>query len=118
MALTEKITMGTTNAVPTCALEKSGIKLLVTLWQLFSVYQLKLKLILMFPHGAVLNTINTRLDLNTITYIFEHGAKLVFADTQFLSVVEDAIAKLEGLRPTSKYLMNLQAFSNRKVRDI
>ena len=51
--------------------------------------------------GAVLNTINTRLDLNTITYIFEHGgAKLVFADTQFLSVVEDAIAKLEGPRPT------------------
>ena len=51
--------------------------------------------------GAVLNTINTRLDLNTITYIFEHGgAKLVFADTQFLSVVEDAIAKLEGPKPT------------------
>ena len=29
-----------------------------------------------------------------------YRSKLVFADTQFLSVVEDAIAKLEGPRPT------------------
>ena len=49
--------------------------------------------------GAVLNTINTRLDIGTISYIFEHGeAKVVFADTQFLSVVEAAIEKLSGLR--------------------
>ena len=51
--------------------------------------------------GAVLNTINTRLDTNTITYIFEHGeAKVVLADTQFLSVIEDAIENLKGSRPT------------------
>ena len=51
--------------------------------------------------GAVLNTINTRLDSGTISYIFEHGeAKVIFADTQFLSVVEDAIKKLSGLHPT------------------
>ena len=52
--------------------------------------------------GAVLNTINTRLDVGTISYIFEHGeAKVVFADTQFLSVVEAAIEKLSGpRRPT------------------
>ena len=52
--------------------------------------------------GAVLNTINTRLDIGTISYIFEHGeAKVVFADTQFLSVVEAAIEKLSGpRRPT------------------
>ena len=51
--------------------------------------------------GAVLNTINTRLDTNTITYIFEHGeAKVVLADTQFLSVIEDAIENLKGPRPT------------------
>ena len=51
--------------------------------------------------GAVLNTINTRLDTNTIAYIFEHGeAKVVLADTQFLSVVEDAIENLKGPRPT------------------
>ena len=51
--------------------------------------------------GAVLNTINTRLDTNTITYIFEHGeAKVVLADTQFLSAIEDAIENLKGPRPT------------------
>jgi fatty-acyl-CoA synthase len=51
--------------------------------------------------GAVLNTINTRLDSGTISYIFEHGeAKVIFADTQFLSVVEDAIEKLSGPHPT------------------
>ena len=51
--------------------------------------------------GAVLNTINTRLDSGTISYIFEHGeAKVIFADTRFLSVVEDAIKKLSGLHPT------------------
>ena len=51
--------------------------------------------------GAVLNTINTRLDIGTISYIFEHGeAKVVFADTQFLSVVEEAVEKLSGPRPT------------------
>ena len=51
--------------------------------------------------GAVLNTINTRLDVGTISYIFEHGeAKVVFADTQFLSVVEAAVEKLSGPRPT------------------
>ena len=51
--------------------------------------------------GAVLNTINTRLDIGTISYIFEHGeAKVVFADTQFLSVVEAAVEKLSGPHPT------------------
>ena len=51
--------------------------------------------------GAVLNTINTRLDSGTISYIFEHGeAKVIFADTQFLSVVEGAIKKLSGPHPT------------------
>ena len=51
--------------------------------------------------GAILNTINTRLDIGTISYIFEHGeAKVVFADTQFLSVVEAAVERLSGPRPT------------------
>ena len=51
--------------------------------------------------GAVLNTINTRLDIGTISYIFEHGeAKVVFADTQFLSVIEAAMEKFSASRPT------------------
>ncbi len=46
--------------------------------------------------GAVLNTINMRLDPTTVTYIFEHGgAKVVLVDTQFLPLAEDAIAKMQ-----------------------
>jgi len=42
--------------------------------------------------GAVLNAINIRLDINTISYILDHGeAKVVLVDTQFLGVVEEAI---------------------------
>ena len=48
--------------------------------------------------GAVLNTINTRLDAATIRYILEHGdAKVFLVDTQFSSVVKKA---LEGLEQT------------------
>ncbi|WP_224815498.1 AMP-binding protein [Hasllibacter sp. MH4015] len=51
--------------------------------------------------GAVLNSINIRLDVATVTYILDHGeAKLVLADTQFLSLVEDAVAAMAGPAPT------------------
>ncbi|WP_432816720.1 AMP-binding protein [Sulfitobacter sp. JB4-11] len=50
--------------------------------------------------GAVLNTINMRLDQGTVTYIFEHGgAKVVLVDTQFIDLAEAAIAAMEGLKP-------------------
>lgn len=50
--------------------------------------------------GAVLNTINTRLDVDTVSYIFDHGgAKAVLVDTQFLSLVEAAVAAMEGPAP-------------------
>ncbi len=50
--------------------------------------------------GAVLNTINTRLDTDTVAYIFEHGgAKVVLADTQFLEVTEAAVAQITGEKP-------------------
>lgn len=50
--------------------------------------------------GAVLNTINTRLDVDTVTYIFEHGgASVVLVDTQFIELVETAIARMEGNGP-------------------
>ena len=46
--------------------------------------------------GAVLNTINTRLDVDTVAYIFEHGgASVILADTQFLELAEAAVARLE-----------------------
>jgi len=51
--------------------------------------------------GAVLNTINTRLDTNTVAYILDHGgARIVLVDTQFLPMVTEAIAKQSGPAPT------------------
>ena len=50
--------------------------------------------------GAVLNTINTRLDVDTVAYIFGHGqAKIVLVDTQFLELAEAACAAMEGTAP-------------------
>jgi fatty-acyl-CoA synthase len=50
--------------------------------------------------GAVLNTINTRLDTDTVAYIFGHGgAQVVLVDTQFIALAEAAIARLEGTAP-------------------
>ena len=46
--------------------------------------------------GAVLNTINTRLDAATIVYILEHGeAKVLITDREFAAQVGPALAKLK-----------------------
>lgn len=50
--------------------------------------------------GAVLNTINTRLDVDTVSYIFAHGsATVVLVDTQFLELAEGAIERMRGAGP-------------------
>ncbi|WP_424984412.1 AMP-binding protein [Microbulbifer sp. S227A] len=50
--------------------------------------------------GAVLNAINTRLDTGTVAYILEHGeARAVLVDTQFITLVEAAIARKDGPAP-------------------
>ncbi|OFZ98282.1 MAG: acyl-CoA synthetase [Betaproteobacteria bacterium RIFCSPLOWO2_02_67_12] len=46
--------------------------------------------------GAVLNTINTRLDADTVAFILEHsGAKVLLADRVFSAVIGAALAKLK-----------------------
>ena len=51
--------------------------------------------------GAVLNTINIRLDVATAAYIFDHGeAKAVLVDTEFMALAEAAIATMDGTPPT------------------
>jgi len=46
--------------------------------------------------GAILNTINMRLDADTVAYIFEHGdAKVALVDTQFLPLAEAATAEMK-----------------------
>ncbi|AXF19026.1 acyl-CoA synthetase [Paraburkholderia caledonica] len=45
--------------------------------------------------GAVLNTINTRLDADTIAFILNHGeAKLLITDREFSATVRKALARL------------------------
>jgi fatty-acyl-CoA synthase len=45
--------------------------------------------------GAVLNTINTRLDADTVAYILEHGeARAIITDRAFASVVGPALKSL------------------------
>ena len=50
--------------------------------------------------GAVLNTINIRLEADTIAYIFDHAeAKAVLVDSQFLPIAMTAIDLMEGPAP-------------------
>lgn len=50
--------------------------------------------------GAVLNTINTRLDVDTVAYIFDHGGtKVVLVDSQFLDLAEAASQQMGGPAP-------------------
>ncbi|MEM6372888.1 MAG: AMP-binding protein [Pseudomonadota bacterium] len=50
--------------------------------------------------GAVLNTINMRLDVDTVSYIFAHGgAKVALVDTQFVPLAEAALEDMEGPGP-------------------
>lgn len=50
--------------------------------------------------GAVLNTINIRLDVDTVAYIFDHGgAKVALVDSEVLALAEAAKAQMEGDGP-------------------
>ena len=50
--------------------------------------------------GAVLNTINTRLDVDTVAYIFDHGeAKVALVDSQFLPLAMAAVELMDGPSP-------------------
>ena len=44
--------------------------------------------------GAILNTINIRLDIDTVAHIFDHGeAKALLVDSQFLADRSCAVRK-------------------------
>jgi len=50
--------------------------------------------------GAVLNTINTRLDVDTVAYIFTHGeAKVALVDSQFMPMAMAAVEQMDGTPP-------------------
>ncbi len=51
--------------------------------------------------GAILNTINTRLEADTVAYILDHGgAKVLLVDPQFLPMAAEAMERMEGPAPT------------------
>ncbi|WP_371059766.1 AMP-binding protein [Rhodosalinus sp. 5P4] len=50
--------------------------------------------------GAILNTINVRLDADTVAYILDHGqARVLLCDAQFIPLAADAIERMEGPAP-------------------
>ncbi|MCB1337412.1 MAG: AMP-binding protein, partial [Maritimibacter sp.] len=50
--------------------------------------------------GGILNTINVRLDVDTVAFIFGHGeAKVALVDTAFIGLAEAAIERMEGPAP-------------------
>ena len=50
--------------------------------------------------GAVLNTLNIRLEANTIAFQLEHGgAKIILVDPEFTGVISEALALMKGPKP-------------------
>ncbi|MGO9389325.1 acyl-CoA synthetase [Rhodoblastus sp.] len=50
--------------------------------------------------GAVLNTLNTRLDAEAIAFMLDHGeAKILLTDREFSRVVDKALKLMEGPKP-------------------
>src|SRR5690349_13731085 len=50
--------------------------------------------------GAVLNTLNIRLDASSIAFQLDHGeAKIILVDPEFSGVISDAMAQMKGPKP-------------------
>jgi fatty-acyl-CoA synthase len=50
--------------------------------------------------GAVLNTLNIRLEANTIAFQLDHGgAKIILVDPEFTSVIAEALTLMKGPKP-------------------
>jgi fatty-acyl-CoA synthase len=50
--------------------------------------------------GAVLNTINTRLDVETVAYILEHAeSRVLLVDRQFAALAGAALTRVNGVKP-------------------
>jgi fatty-acyl-CoA synthase len=69
--------------------------------------------------GAVLNTLNTRLDAEAIAFMLQHGgARVLLTDREFSPVVEKALALLEGERPLVVEVQDPQAPAGRELGEI
>ncbi len=67
--------------------------------------------------GAVINTINIRLDAKTISYILEHSdSKLIFVDTEFIPIVKKAL-KISRIKIPIIYIDDCKNFSKNIGKD-
>ncbi|WP_374378911.1 AMP-binding protein [Dongia sp.] len=68
--------------------------------------------------GGILNTINTRLDPDTIAYILDHGgAKVLLTDTEFAPVMREALARMTGEKPLVIDIVDTQAKGGQEPAD-
>lgn len=69
--------------------------------------------------GAVLNSINIRLDAPTIAFILGHGeAKVLLSDREFSPVIAEALAALTGPRPLVVDIDDALAEGGRLIGDL
>lgn len=60
--------------------------------------------------GAILNTINTRLDVDTVAYILDHGgARVLLVDTALVPLAVSALARIKGPAPLIVEVADRQA---------
>ena len=65
---------------------------------------------------GVLNTINTRLDADTIAYILSHSESgIVFCDTQFSPVLREALTLMEGEKPEVIDILDSEAEPGERI---
>ncbi len=58
--------------------------------------------------GAVLNTINTRLDAATVAFMLEHsGAKVLLLDREFAPVAQEALARLAAAGKAAPFVVDI-----------
>jgi fatty-acyl-CoA synthase len=69
--------------------------------------------------GAVLNTLNTRLDAEAIAFMLEHGgARVLLTDREFSPVVERALGLLGGERPWMVEVQDAQSSGGKELGQI
>jgi fatty-acyl-CoA synthase len=69
--------------------------------------------------GAVLNTLNTRLDAEAIAFMLQHGeAKVLVTDREFAAVVEKALAMVGAQRPFVIEVEDAAAPAGKQLGDV
>jgi fatty-acyl-CoA synthase len=69
--------------------------------------------------GAVLNTLNTRLDAEAIAFMLQHGgARALLTDREFAAVVEKALSLIKGERPLLIEVRDEQAPAGKELGEV